>query len=93
MQRATVRRIELLEDEAKFVASLPDKTKKAYQQIVEDAGKKGLNAALYQTNRDSQNVELLLVSHHRPPYRDEYVKTDCDINRFAYTPSLSQFSE
>ncbi len=37
-------------DEAKFVASLPGKTKKAYQQIVEDAGKKGLNAALMTMN-------------------------------------------
>jgi len=38
------------EEEATFVASLPDKAKKAYQQIVEDAGKKGLNAALATMN-------------------------------------------
>ena len=45
------------EDEAKFVASLPDKTKKAYQQIVEDAGKKGLNAALI-----TMNVFLIVIA-------------------------------
>lgn len=34
------------EDEAKFVASLPEKTQKAYHQILERAGKNGLSAAL-----------------------------------------------
>ncbi|MGD9352216.1 MAG: MFS transporter [Desulfobacterales bacterium] len=38
------------EDEAKFVVSLPDKTKRAYRKIVESAGKKGLNAALMVMN-------------------------------------------
>jgi len=45
------------EEEATFVASLPDKTKKAYRQIVEDAGKKGLNAALM-----TMNVFLVMIA-------------------------------
>jgi hypothetical protein len=44
-------------DEAKFVATLPDKTQKAYQQIVEDAGKKGLNTVLM-----TMNVFLIVIA-------------------------------
>ena len=38
------------EDEAAFVATLPEQTRKAYNQIVVDAGKNGLKAALFVMN-------------------------------------------
>ncbi len=44
------------EDEAKFVSNLPDKTRKAYKQIVEDATKRGWNAALM-----VMNLSLLVI--------------------------------
>ena len=44
------------EDEAKFVATLPQKTREAYQQIVVEAGKNGLKAALL-----VMNIILLMI--------------------------------
>lgn len=44
------------EDEAKFVATLPEKTRESYEQIVVDAGKNGLKAAL-----SVMNIILLLL--------------------------------
>jgi MFS family permease len=44
------------EDETKFVSTLPDKTRKAYNQIVENASQKGLNAALM-----GMNVFLIVI--------------------------------
>jgi MFS family permease len=38
------------EDEAAFVSTLPEQTRKAYNQIVIDAGKNGLKAALFVMN-------------------------------------------
>ena len=43
-------------DEANFVSTLPDKTRKAYKQIVEDAARRGLNAALM-----VMNISLLVI--------------------------------
>ncbi len=44
------------EDEAKFVSTLPEKTRNAYMQIVKDASEKGLDAALM-----AMNVVLVII--------------------------------